>query len=67
MLLNPRQDEQRWSIFNATIAFLTSSKTPLDRAMPDQFELLVQPIQFLEQFRRSMPMTEIQLDTHHDA
>jgi hypothetical protein len=62
MRLNPRQDEQRWSIFNATIAVLTSSKTPSDRAMLDQFESLVQPIQFLEQFRRSMPMTEIQLD-----
>jgi hypothetical protein len=58
MCLNPRQDEQRWSIFNATIAVLTSSKTPSDRAMLDQFESLVQPIQFLEQFRRSMPMTD---------
>jgi uncharacterized membrane protein YgcG len=62
MRLNPRQDEQRWSIFNVTIAVFTLSKTPLDRAMLDQFESLVQPIQFLEQFRRSMPMTEIQLD-----
>jgi hypothetical protein len=30
--------------------------------MLDQFESLVQPIQFLEQFGRLMPMTEIQLD-----
>jgi hypothetical protein len=62
MHLNPRHDEQRWSVFNSTIAVLTASRLATDRAILDQFELLVQPIQFLEQFRRTMPMTEIQLD-----
>jgi hypothetical protein len=62
MSLNPRHDKQRWSVFNSTIAVLTASRLATDRAMLDQFESLVQPIQFLEQFRRTMPMTEIQLD-----
>jgi hypothetical protein len=62
MRLNPHHDKQRWSVFNSTITVLTASRLATDRAMLDQFESLVQPIQFLEQFRRTMPMTEIQLD-----
>jgi hypothetical protein len=62
MCLNPCHDKQRWSVFNSRIAVLTASRLATDRAMLDQFESLVQPIQFLEQFRRTMPKTEIQLD-----
>jgi hypothetical protein len=62
MRLNPRHNEQRWSVFNSTIAVLTASRLATDRAMLDQFEMLVQPIQFSEQFRRTMLMTEIQLN-----
>jgi hypothetical protein len=59
---NPRQDEQCWSLLNATIAVLTASKSPTDRAILEQFESLVQPTQFLEYIRKSLPMSEGHLD-----
>jgi hypothetical protein len=62
MANNPRQDEQRWSLLNATIAVLTASKSPTDRAILEQFESLVQPTQFLEYIRKLLPMSKGHLD-----
>jgi hypothetical protein len=62
MRLNPRQEEQRWSALNARIAVLSSTKVAADRTTLEQFELLVQPTQFLEYLRKTMPMSEAQLN-----
>jgi hypothetical protein len=62
MRLNQRKDEQRLGLLNATIGVLAASKTTPDRMMLKQFEALVQPTQFLEYLRKTMPMTESQLD-----
>jgi hypothetical protein len=59
---NQRQDEQRWSVLNSTIAVLSASRTISDRTMLEQFQSLVQPTQFLEHMRRTMPMSETHLD-----
>jgi hypothetical protein len=62
MRLNQREDEQRWGLLNTTIAVLAASKTTPDRMMFEQLEALLQPTQFLEYLRKTMPMTESQLD-----
>jgi hypothetical protein len=62
MRLNQRKYEQRWGLLNVTITVLAASKTTPDRMMLKQFEALVQPTQFLEYLRKTMPMTESQLD-----
>jgi hypothetical protein len=62
MKANQREDQQRWGLLNSTMAILASSKTTPDRMMLDQLEALVQPTQFLEHLRKTMPMTEGQLD-----
>jgi hypothetical protein len=49
MRLNPQEDEQRWSMFNATMLVL-------------EFDSLVQPTQFLEFLQKTMPMNKEQLD-----
>jgi hypothetical protein len=61
MRLNPREDEQRWSMFNATMLVLGSSRVQADRVMLEQFDSLVQLTQFLEFLRKTMPMNA-QLD-----
>jgi uncharacterized membrane protein YgcG len=60
--LNQREDDQRWALLNLTMAVLSASKTTQDRMMLKQFEALVQQMQFLEHLRKTMPMTEAQLD-----
>jgi hypothetical protein len=70
MKLNPREDDQRWGAINAAMADLASSKTTPDRMMLEQYKALVQPTQFIELLRKTMPMTEAQLDmftTMHDS
>jgi hypothetical protein len=70
MKLNPREDDQRWGAINAAMAVLASSKTTPDRMMLEQYEALVQPTQFIKLLRKTMPMTEAQLDmftTMHDS
>jgi hypothetical protein len=62
MRLNPRQEEQRWSALNAQIAVLSLAKVAADQTTLEQFESLVQPTQFLEYLRKTMPMSEAQLD-----
>jgi hypothetical protein len=62
MRLNPLQDEQRWARHNSTMAYLSSSRIASDKMTLDQFESLVQPIQFLEHIRKRMPMSDGQLD-----
>jgi hypothetical protein len=62
MRANAREDEQRWAVLNSAMAVLSSSKTTPDRMMLDQYEALVQPTQFLEHLRKTMPMSEAQLD-----
>jgi hypothetical protein len=62
MRLNQREDDQRWALLNSTMAVLSASKTMQDRMMLKQFEALVQPTQFLEHLRKTMPMTKAQLD-----
>jgi hypothetical protein len=62
MRLNQREDDQRWALLNSTMAVLSASKTTQDRMMLEQFEALVQPTQFLEHLRKTMPMTEAQLN-----
>jgi uncharacterized membrane protein YgcG len=62
MTLNPRHDEQRWSVLNSMIAVLLASRVVTDRKMLEQFEALVQPTQFLEFLRKTMPMSETHLD-----
>jgi hypothetical protein len=61
MRANPQEDQQRWGLLNLTMAVLASSKTTPDGMMLDQLEALVQPTQFLEHLRKTMPMTEGQL------
>jgi hypothetical protein len=70
MKLNPREDDQRWGAINAAMAVLASSKTTPVRMMLEQYEALVQPTQFIELLRKTMPMTKAQLDmftTMHDS
>jgi uncharacterized membrane protein YgcG len=70
MRLNPRHDEQRWAVLNSQIAVLAGSKLNTDKMMLEQLESLVQPTQFLEYLRKTMPMSEDQLDmitTMHDT
>jgi hypothetical protein len=70
MKLNPREDDQRWGAIKAAMAVLAASKTTPDRMMLEQYEALVQPTQFIELLRKTMPMTEAQLDmftTMHDS
>jgi hypothetical protein len=70
MKLNPREDDQRWGAINAAMAVLASLKTTPVRMMLEQYEALVQPTQFIELLRKTMPMTEAQLDmftTMHDS
>jgi hypothetical protein len=70
MKLNLREDDQRWGAINAAMAVLASSKTTPDRMMLEQYEALVQPTQFIKLLRKTMPMTEAQLDmftTMHDS
>jgi hypothetical protein len=62
MRLNPRHDEQRWAVLNSQIAVLAGSKVNTDKMMLEQLESLVQPTQFLEYLRKTMPMSEDQLD-----
>jgi hypothetical protein len=66
----PREDNQRWGVINAAMAVLAASKTTPDRMMLEQSEALVQPTQFIELLRKTMSMTEAQLDmftTMHDS
>jgi hypothetical protein len=70
MRCNSRQDDQRWAGLNSIIAVLGISREQRDRQMLEQFESLVQPTQFLEYLRKTMPMSEAQLDivtTMHDT
>jgi hypothetical protein len=70
MRLNQREKDQRWAVLNATIAVLASANTTNEKMMLEQFEALVQPTQFLEHLRKTMPMTEAQLDmvtTMHES
>jgi hypothetical protein len=62
MRLNAREEEQRWNILNSTMAVLSTSRKTKDRSTLEQFQSLVQPTQFLEQVRRTWPMSETQLD-----
>jgi uncharacterized membrane protein YgcG len=62
MRLNAREEEQRWNILNSTMAVLSTSRETKDRSTLEQFQSLVQPTQFLEQVRRTWPMSETQLD-----
>jgi hypothetical protein len=55
MTLNPRHDEQRWSVLNLMIAVLSASRVVTDRTMLEHFEALVQPTQFLEFLRKPCP------------
>jgi hypothetical protein len=70
MRLNQREEDQRWAVLNATMAVLASAKTTNKKMMLEQFEALVQPMQFLEHLRKTMTMTEAQLDmvtTMHES
>jgi uncharacterized membrane protein YgcG len=62
MALNLRHGEQRWSVLNLMIAVLSASRVVTDRTMLEQFEALVQPTQFLEFLRKTMPISETHLD-----
>jgi hypothetical protein len=62
MRLNPRQDEQRWARHNSTMAYLSLSRIASDKMTLDQFESLVQPIQFLEHILKTMRISDGQLD-----
>jgi hypothetical protein len=62
MALNPQQDQQRWAALNAQLAVSSSSPVYQDRTNLEQLESLVQPTQFLEHLRKTMPMSEAQLD-----
>lgn len=59
---NPSQDVQRWAMMNSTIAVLSASKESRERAILEQLDSLVQPTQFLEYLRKTMPMSDVQLD-----
>jgi hypothetical protein len=70
MRLNQREEDQRWAVLNGTMAVLASAKTTNEKMMLEQFEALVQPMQVLEHLRKTMPMTEAQLDmvtTMHES
>jgi hypothetical protein len=70
MRLNQREENQRWAVLNATMAVLASPKTTNEKMMLEQFEALVQPTQFLQHLRKTMPMTEAQLNmvtTMHES
>jgi hypothetical protein len=43
MNLNPRHDEQRWSVLNSMMAVLAASRVQNNRTMLEQFEALVHP------------------------
>jgi hypothetical protein len=61
---------QRWAVLNVTMAVLASAKMTNEKMMLEQFEALVQPTQFLEHLRKTMLMTEAQLDmvtTMHES
>jgi hypothetical protein len=62
MRYNPRQDEQRWSILNSTIAVLAASKNQPKRMMLEQFKSPVQPTQFLEFICKTVPLSDANLD-----
>jgi hypothetical protein len=62
MRANARKDEQRWAVLNSAMAVLSSSKTTPERMMLDQYKALVQPTQFLEHLRKTMPMSVPQQD-----
>jgi hypothetical protein len=62
MKLNRREDTQRWGAINAAMAVLAASKTTPDRMMLEQYEALVQPTRFIELLRKTMTMTEAQMD-----
>jgi hypothetical protein len=62
MRYNPRQDRQRWSILNSTIAVLAASKNQPERMMLEQFESLVQPTQFLEFIHKTVPLSDANLN-----
>jgi hypothetical protein len=62
MTLNPQHDEQRCSELNPMIVVLSASRVFTDGTMLEQFEALVQPTQFLEFLRKTMPMSEAHLD-----
>jgi hypothetical protein len=49
-------------MFNATMLVLGSSRVQADRIMLEQLDSLVQPTQFLEFLRKTMPMNNAQLD-----
>jgi hypothetical protein len=70
MKLSQREDDQRWGAINAAMAVLAASKSTSDRMMLEQYKALVQPTQFIELLRKTMPMSEIHLDmftTKHDS
>jgi hypothetical protein len=70
MRLNQLEEDQRWAVLNATMAVFASAKTTNEKIMLEQFEALVQPMQFLEHLRKTMPMTEAQLEmvtTMHES
>jgi hypothetical protein len=70
MKLSQREDDQRWGAINAAMAVLAASKTTPDRMMLEQYKALVQPTQFIELLRKTMPMSEVHLDmftTMHDS
>jgi hypothetical protein len=62
MRCNPREEEQRWCQWNSQIAMMSAGKDRTDKGILEQFESLVQPTQFLEHLRKTMPMSESQLD-----
>jgi uncharacterized membrane protein YgcG len=62
MRLNPRHDAQRWAALNSQLAVLAGSRVAHNKTMLEQLESLVQPTQFLEYLRKTMPMTDSQLD-----
>jgi hypothetical protein len=62
MRAKAREDEQMWAVLNLAMAVLSSSKMTPDPMMLDQYKALLQPTQFLEHLRKTMRMSEPQLD-----
>jgi hypothetical protein len=62
MRLNPQEDKQHWSMFNAKMSVLGSSRFQADRIMLEQLDSLVQQTQFLEFLPKTMPMNNTQRD-----
>jgi hypothetical protein len=63
MRCNPRKEEQRWCQWNLQIAMMSAGKDRMDKGVLEQFKSLVQPTpQFLEHLRKTMPMSESQLN-----